>query len=299
MVSEDGQAILSVIPGISLSQDGTVKHAFIQLINGRTAQTYYFEFPIEDFYFSKRDFAIKVGENYFSENAISLNLSDSSITVKGKINMGDITPYTYKKRKPAIMGWYRFVPFMECYHGVVSLTHSVNGAIHINEESFMFNNGKGYIEKDWGESMPEAWIWIQSNHFEDSNSSFMLSIANIPWLGKSFTGFLGFLYHAGVVYRFATYTAAQLELQKISDQELFIQIFEKDFALIVRAKNNKSGMLKAPKNGSMDRRIAESIDASLFISLIDKNGEMIAKDSTTIAGLEVVGDMRKLIGIIK
>ncbi|MPN29068.1 hypothetical protein SDC9_176516 [bioreactor metagenome] len=79
-----------------------------------------------------------------------------------------------------IMGWYRFVPFMECYHGVVSLTHNLNGKIYINNEVHNFKDGKGYIEKDWGSSMPSAWIWMQSNHFNENNSSFMLSIANIP-----------------------------------------------------------------------------------------------------------------------
>ena len=32
-----------------------------------------------------------------------------------------------KKKKAGIMGWYRFVPFMQCYHGVVSLNHKLNG----------------------------------------------------------------------------------------------------------------------------------------------------------------------------
>ncbi|WP_243392439.1 MULTISPECIES: tocopherol cyclase family protein [unclassified Mesotoga] len=26
--------------------------------------------------------------------------------------------------------------------------------------------GKGYIEKDWGRSLPDAWIWMQSNNFD-------------------------------------------------------------------------------------------------------------------------------------
>ena len=41
MVSADGAAILSVIPGISLSRNGEEQHAFIQLIDGKTANTFY------------------------------------------------------------------------------------------------------------------------------------------------------------------------------------------------------------------------------------------------------------------
>ena len=56
MVSKDEKSILSVIPGISISDDGGFKHAFIQIINGKTAETEYINFSIDDFYFSKDDF---------------------------------------------------------------------------------------------------------------------------------------------------------------------------------------------------------------------------------------------------
>ena len=65
MVSQDEGSILSVIPGISISEDGSNKHAFIQIIDGKTAETKYINFSIEDFYFSKNDFLIKIGNNYF------------------------------------------------------------------------------------------------------------------------------------------------------------------------------------------------------------------------------------------
>ena len=68
MVAKDGSSILSVIPGISLSSDGKEQHAFIQLINCVTAQTSYYSFPIEEFSFSKKEFAVKIGDNYFSKD---------------------------------------------------------------------------------------------------------------------------------------------------------------------------------------------------------------------------------------
>ena len=42
-----------------------------------------------------------------------------------------------------------------------------SGSLEINGAEISFEGGKGYIEKDWGRSMPSDWIWIQSNHFED------------------------------------------------------------------------------------------------------------------------------------
>ncbi len=300
MVAEDGSAILSVIPGISLSEDGKEKHAFIQLINGVTAQTSYYSFPIEEFSFSKKYFSIKIGDNYFSKDMIVLDLKDNNSFVSGKIEMADQVGYkSGRLMNPGIMGWYRFVPFMQCYHGVISLSNNLKGKLNINNEVYNFNGGKGYIEKDWGSSMPLAWIWMQSNHFSNSNSSFMLSVADIPWLGKSFTGFLGFFYHDNKMHNFATYRSTKLQLE-ISDPNIVeIKIENRKNTFILNATSNNSGMLKAPVEGSMDRRIPESIDAILKITMLDKKGNVVFADSTNITGLEMVGDYKKLQGVLK
>ncbi len=130
MVANDGSSILSIIPGISLSSDGNEKHAFIQIINGNTAQARYYSFPIEEFSFSKKEFALKIADNYFSKDSIILDIKENNSIISGKISMFNQVDYkSGKLLNPGIMGFYRFVPFMECYHGVVSLTHHLNGKL--------------------------------------------------------------------------------------------------------------------------------------------------------------------------
>jgi len=167
MVAEDGSAIMSVIPGIALSKDGKEQHAFIQTINGVTAETRYYSFPIEAFSFARKGFEIKIGKNYFSKERISLDLNDGSSSLKGEVNM--INPVNYKSGtllNPGIMGWFRFVPFMECYHGVVSLTHDLQGQLSVDNQVLNFDGGKGYIEKDYGSGMPSAWIEADAKRLE-------------------------------------------------------------------------------------------------------------------------------------
>lgn len=292
MVSADGSAILSVIPGISISQNGEEQHAFIQIIDGKTASTFYYSYPIEEFRFSKKKFAIRIGDNYFSKDRVILDIQDDSTSIKGDIYISDrVNLSLNKKRKKGIMGWYRFVPFMQCYHGVVSLNHNLNGIIIKDHKIFNFDNGRGYIEKDWGKSMPSDWIWIQSNNFNSKNTSFMLSVANIPWLGNSFTGFLGFFLHDSTVHRFGTYTQAKLHLEPPNSDTIKITIKDKKYTYNIETYRNKSGLLRAPVNGLMDRRIAESIDARLLLSVEDRKGNIIFQDSTSIAGLEIVGNI--------
>ena len=235
MVSQDEGSILSVIPGISISEDGSNKHAFIQIIDGKIAETKYINFPIEDFYFSKEDFLIKIGNNIFSKDSIVLDIQRDSLSVIGKVYMKNLVELKSKnKQRQKIMGWYYKVPFMECYHGLVSLNHDLYGEIKTNNRSFRFDGGRGYIEKDWGKSMPSSWIWIQTNSFKNSNSSFMLSIAKIPWLGFSFTGFLGFYYINNEIVRFGTYSKAKVKLEKYEINSLNLNIVLKDEILEIQ-----------------------------------------------------------------
>lgn len=297
MVLADGSSILSVIPGISISHNGKEQHAFIQFIDGKTANTFYYAYPIEDFAFSQDGFAVRIGNNYFSDDRLILDIQNDSISIKGDVHMSDQVYLTKKnKKKVGIMSWYRFVPFMQCYHGVVSLNHNLNGTITKNNKTYNFDNGLGYIEKDWGKSMPSSWIWLQTNNFNSANTSLMLSVANIPWMGSSFTGFLGFFLNDSIIHRFGTYTHAKINFESSNSDTIKITITDKAYSYHIEAFHSKSGVLKAPVNGLMDRRISESIDAKLRLTVFDKNENIIFNDSTSIAGLETVGDIKMLGG---
>ena len=51
------------------------------------------------------------------------------------------------------MGPFRFIPFLQCRHGVVSMSHKTKGSIQINGDSINFHGGRGYAEKDCGCSL--------------------------------------------------------------------------------------------------------------------------------------------------
>lgn len=82
------------------------------------------------------------------------------------------------------MGPFSYVPFMECNHVILSMKNNANGHININDNMLNFDNGIGYIEKDWGCSFPKKYIWCQGNNFQNPTTSFMLSIADIPFCKK-------------------------------------------------------------------------------------------------------------------
>ena len=294
MVSKTGDQIWSVIPGVSYSED---THAFIQVIEALTGNTYYFRFPIESFSYRQDRLEIRIEENIFTSDFIELNIGDGGeFSMKGRIEYSGSKPFPQKVFAPGIMGWYSFVPRMECYHGVVSMTHQLSGDLEINGKLQRFNGGKGYIEKDWGKSMPSDWVWMQSNHFLNSeNSSFMLSVARIPWGKGFFPGFLSFLYVEGEVFRFATYNGSKISNISVSDKEIAIEVHNRKHKLKISAIPNRAGMLKAPRHGNMDREIFESLNSKLNIELSGSKGKHIFKSEGIYAGLEVVGDISKYI----
>ncbi len=199
-----------------------------------------------------------------------------------------------KKTSSYFEGWYSYAPMMECYHGVVSMQHRLSGSLEIDGTDISFDKGKGYIEKDWGHSMPSDWIWIQSNHFDiDPGASFMLSLARIPWMGGFFPGFLSFLKVGARVYRFATYMRSNVSLIEVKDDTVNIELRSRNYKLEITVYRDIGGVLKAPRHGNMERDIQESIVSSLQLVLKDHVGNVIFTGTGTHAGLEIVGDVAK------
>jgi tocopherol cyclase len=291
-VSKDRQHVLSVIPGISL---GKYKHAFVQVLDGITGASEYFEYDISDFRSAPEGFDVRIGPNRFSENSVTLDIHQRGKAISGALRFSGLNPYPVRLFSPGIMGWYAFVPFMECYHGVVSMTHRVDGAVEMGGIRMDFSAGKGYMEKDWGTSFPESWVWTQCNNFEEESASFMLSVAKIPWLFRAFPGFISFLRHQGSVFTFATYTGAKVRRLEECNGILHVEIVDRRYRLYAEIRPSVSAVLKAPRSGNMDRHIKESVDSEISVNLSDLSGKTLFEGKGSRAGLERVGEVEKLL----
>lgn len=285
-VSENREHVFSFIPGVSLTKDD--KHAFIQFINGITGETAYVKYPLSDFRYSGNLFEVEVGNSHFSDKVIQLNIDSPQLKVSGELQYSNLVKYPKSLISPGIMGWYSFVPFMECKHGIGSVLHLLEGSLTVNGVAAEFSGGKGYIEKDWGTSFPESWIWLHCNTFEEPDCSFTFSLAKIPWLGSFFIGHICFLYLKGKFYLFATYNNSEITHLSFSGQTLNIELKRKNHVLKVKAVQQKGGNLKAPVTGKMDRMIKESVDSNLEVSLYKTTGECLFSSKGERAGMEMI-----------
>ena len=285
-VSAGRSQVYSFIPGISLTRHQA--HAFIQMINGITGESHYIQYGLEQFSWEKHKFQIKIGNSIFTRDFMDLNIENDRIRVNGRVDFTDSVRYPKSILSPGIMGWYSFVPFMECKHDVISVTHTLNGCLNINGLPVDFSGGKGYIEKDWGRSFPKAWLWVHCNTFNRHDASLMLSIADIPWLGSYFLGLICFFYVEGAFYLFNTYTKSTFNGLQNDGDCIRVRLENKTNVLTLRMIKKAAGMLTAPSNGEMNRRIKETIDSEVYVSLYDRNNRLLFEDTGIRAGLEFI-----------
>lgn len=291
LVSADETARYAVIPGVILGESA---HAFIQILEGANARTAYHTFSIREFRASKRIFDVQIANNRFNLDGIVLNLDTPSGHVSGEVRIDAIRPWPVTLASPGIMGWYAWVPKMQCYHGVLSFDHFLSGRLNIDGRIIDFTGGRGYIEKDWGAAFPQGYVWMQSNLFERPGICLTASVAIIPWLRSSFPGFIAGLWMDGTLHRFATYSGARLEKLAISNEQVEWVMRDKKKRLEIHARRAEGGLLKGPTTLDMGERIDETMNASVEVCLSQIGGGIIFEGTGRHAGLEVFQPERLL-----
>jgi hypothetical protein len=291
LIDEPRKNVLAVIPGISIGESLQDAHAFIQVIDAIKSKSEYYRFPYGEFHTDKRNLNFQIGPNEFSDHELKIDLGCSSSKIGGNLSFNNMVKYPKSFLNPGIMGPFSFIPGMECYHGIVNISNRISGALTINGQQIDMTNGEGYIEKDWGRSFPKSWIWLQANHFEGNKGTFMFSIACIPWLGKSFTGFLSFLKTEDRFYKFATYNGSKRKQIRFKEDILEVSLENSQYTLDFTAKYSKGGILKAPKNGLMERDIEETITAEVTLHLYSSQKQTIFLGGSKFVGMEIAGSL--------
>ncbi len=136
IVSEDQKQKWAIIPGIFRGLGGSSRdEAFVQVLDGSTGRSWYHVYPVYEFSASETAFDVTVGENHFSSAGATLNLPQ----LKGRLEItSEFKPWPVTLASPGIMGWYGLVPFMECFHGIVSFSHQLDGFLEVEGTSQSF-----------------------------------------------------------------------------------------------------------------------------------------------------------------
>lgn len=286
-VNQAQTTTLAFIPGISFNKENP--HAFIQVILNKDNQiiTEYIRFMTEDFNYNYQLNQLTIGDNYFDCNRLLVNINQNEFRIYGELRLDNLVPINTNILSPSIMGFFEYLPLMECNHEVVSMDHNLSGTIDFNGESINFSDGKGYIEKDYGKSFPEEYVWIQSNHFEKPKTSIIVTYATIPYLGLKFKGFivnLVFNYHE---YRFATYNFSRARIIEKSENSITFEFVKRKQRLVVEAINFHTVALASPKEGQMSQQIKEGLAGQVELKFYIKE-VLVFKGKGKNAGVEIM-----------
>ena len=217
-----------------------------------------------------------------------------------------LTPWPVTGREPGIMGWYGLVPFMECFHGIVSFGHGLAGTLEVEGTPRQFDGGRGYIEKDWGRAFPAGYIWLASNNIEatigdagtaEEPASLIASIAIIPWLNSEFRGSIVGFRHGGTLHKWTTYNRSRTTRLELDDTHVRWTVEGPDGTLAIDAERVRGGLLHAPLRTAMHQRVEETLDARAQVKHTAPDGRVLLEGTVDCAGLEVFGETERLLAL--
>jgi hypothetical protein len=191
------------------------------------------------------------------------------------------------------MGFFSYLPFMECNHGVLSMNHSLKGSISVDGSVIDFSGGTGYIEKDWGRSFPKSYTWMQSNHFKKPDVSFFCATADIPIGKMHFKGLIANLRAEDTEYRFATYNGSKLKMDVFTDRLVRMTISNSKHTLYIEGCCEDSQNLAAPHLGMMNHIIKEGLSGVISLKLTNRSGQILLDTSSVKSGMELVPAMKQ------
>lgn len=241
------QGMISFIPAVHIDEAGHTT-ASIQIIT--EDNSYVVNYDGKDFFASKTRFYCRIGKSIFTSGGVYLDIKTSEISLCGKVKYGKLLSLTRD-----IMGPFRYLPFLQCNHGIVSLGHKITGSIKLDGEKLNMTQGIGYIEKDWGTSFPDSYVWSHCNWYENGICTIMLSIASIPIGGQSFTGCICSIYYGGEEYRLSTYQG--VKIVKNTEEEIIVMQDRKLLQITILEQSLQP--LQAPSKGKMSRMIYEGL----------------------------------------
>ena len=237
---------ITFIPGVNIDSKGN-KLAFIQVVTNN--DSYFINYLYPEFNVSSERLCINIGNSTFSDTGIEVHIEEKDLVIKGNIKYGDIV-----RLDRNIMGPFAvFSSKMQCNHEIISLRHRLSGEIKVNEEIFNFDGGVGYIEKDWGSSFPKKYSWVQCNDFRDRTCSVFATIADIPFMGRSFNGCICVVYYEGMEYKLCTYNGVKV----LKNNSTGMILKRGKYRLEVEIMDENPQRLLAPINGHMSKVIHE------------------------------------------
>lgn len=272
--SLDQSTTISLIPSLHKKGGQTLGNLQWLLVKDGSIFTRSVQFPAAEVSVRKSPFSLRLGPNLFTGTGIRIREADMDV----EADFTELRPFARD-----IMGPFRPLHRqMPCSHGLLVTNGLARLSIRSPHLSGAFTS-RLYVEKDWGDTFPERYIWIHAD-FPGQNNSFFFSIARVEVGPAVFPGFIANLVLDGTDHTFATWNMAQCRVTG-DPSDIRVSLAKRDMRLTLRIRPQQSVHLKSPVEGLMGSTIRESLAAPLQMVIEDKM-RRITRFSTGNASVE-------------
>ena len=289
LVDEEKETTLGILVERHNTKQG--KETLIQVMGNIIDEEICIYYPIESVKSEEEE--IRIGDHILGLNQINLNIKKEDFELKGELILNHHKRLKQSLWTPGLMGPYKYLPFLESYHEVISLQHSLTGSLWLNEKQIVFDGGKGYIEKDWGKSMPNVWLWAQCNHFKRKDVALMIGVARLPIFFDYYTCFAIPIYYKDQVEVFSNYNGGHLSKLYRHKGYVHLIITQKNKILDIKIYGSDEKSCMTSKSSHKIRDVYACDAAKIEVS-ITENEQIIFEEVGTLCELEMGGNTSKL-----
>ncbi|WP_204105754.1 MULTISPECIES: tocopherol cyclase family protein [Spirulina sp. CCY15215] len=187
-------------------------------------------------------------------------------------------------------GWLSRFPIFEPGWQILMAHGLATGWIDWNEQRYYFTDAPAYSEKNWGNSFPQKWFWLNCNVFAGENDLALTAGGGrrkVMWWMES-VGLIG-IHYQGKFYEFVPWNASiKWQIEPWGKWQMQAQNSEYEVELI--GSTDRRGIpLRAPTESGLIFCCQDTMRGDLKLELRKRGGEVILQANSSVCGLEIGG----------
>jgi tocopherol cyclase len=195
-----------------------------------------------------------------------------------------------RQLQQATGGWLSMLPIFEPGWQILMAHGLATGWIEWRGQRYEFSNAPAYSEKNWGQSFPEKWFWLNCNSFDGADGLALTAGGGrrkVLWATEE-VGLIG-IHYGDRFYEFVPWNS-QISWQIKPWGEWRMQARNRDFQVELVGTTDRPGtMVQTPGNNGLRLDCRDTLQGRLGLTLRTRDGESIAAARSNLAGLEVGG----------
>lgn len=239
--------------------NSTNKFGFIQ-VHIPNQQTLMMYFNKNEILCDSNQHVIRMGAHVLTTHKIDINTNEIGI----QLDLTNNQPIRTFKNS---MGYNYVIPNLPCYHAILNKSHTISGEIRAGDTSFVMDKDMGYLEKNWGTSFPDNYIWLHAVDPTNTEVNLLFSQAEIKWMGSTFLRHLGYLNFENECIDFRQFKNSEVSSSFGSYEKQLIRFSSKLIELEISIVLGGQVLFKGPEDGALRRDIIHYTDAFIEVKL--------------------------------